>query len=69
MSCIDNYIYVPEKNIGSATDYFKKKKRKKIVTILAGHGLVTFSRKSFFLQDSKTCSFIFAFSKFLTKER
>ena len=36
---------------------------------LTSCGLVTFSRKSIFLQDSKTCSLKFAFSKFLTKKK
>ena len=29
MSCIDNYIYVLEKNSRSATNYFKKKENEK----------------------------------------
>ena len=33
------------------------------------NGLLTFSRKTVFLQDSKTCSFTFGFSKFLTKKK
>ena len=47
----------------------RKRKAKEIVTGLTSHSLVTFSRKPIFLQDSKTCSFTFAFSKFLTKNK
>ena len=68
ISSIDDYIYVLEKNSRFATN-FRKKKTKKIVTGLTSRGLVSFSRKSIFLQDSKTWSFTFAFPKFLTKKR
>ena len=47
----------------------RKRKTKEKVTGLTSRGSVTFSRKSIFLQDSKICSFTFAFSKFLTKKK
>ena len=55
ISCIDDYIYVLEKNSRSATDYYKKRKTKKIIAGLTSPGLVRFSRKSIFLQELKTC--------------